>query len=132
MSIKRDVQQLTEQAARLKEQLQALVKSLPPNPNVKLLNAAGTVGVIRSTDLGNNWSPSYHLNASMSKRLCEIIERTPAEKLERTVVEILDDGRYKEIDGRPAEINRAALRLLRKAWYGLATPRIWGSHRLYQ
>lgn len=118
MSIKGEVQRVTEQANRIHEMLHALIRSLPPNPNVKLLNAAGTVGVVKASALGNNWSPTYHLNASMAKRLCEIVERTPAEKLEQKMGDILDNGRYPESDGRMAEINRDALSLLRKAWYG--------------
>lgn len=107
---------LVRRAAALKDTLKAIVKSLPPNPGVRLLTKNACVVSSHEVLNHDNWSPSYWMNAEMGSALCEIINKSRPENLRRNIVTILRQGSYETGYKQRMRINPAALRVLRHAW----------------
>jgi len=107
---------LARQTAALKESLKALVKSLPPNPDVRRVSSNCCV-VSSSTMLAHdNWSPSYWIEAEMQERVCELIDRARPENLRKTVVQILRRGSYETQCRQTMRIHPFVLKAMRRAW----------------
>jgi hypothetical protein len=107
---------LARQTAALKESLKALLKSLPPNPDVRQVSSNCCV-VSSSTLLAHdNWSPSYWVGAEMQERVCELIDRARPENLRKTVVQMLRRGSYEISLGKRMHIHPFVLKAMRRAW----------------
>ena len=110
---------IDRQTAELKAAVKALVKSLPPSPDVRRISRNCCV-VSSSTMLAHdNWSPSYWINAEMETRICELINRARPENLRRTIVRILRNGTYENSHGKSMNIHPHTLKVMRHAW-------LWG------
>jgi hypothetical protein len=107
---------LVRQTAALKEALKALVKSLPPNPDVRRVSS--TCCVVSSSVMfaHDNWSPSYWIGAEMQERICEIIDKARPENLRKTIVQILRRGIYEIEYGQTMHIHPFVLKAMRRAW----------------
>ena len=111
---------IDRQTAELKAAVKALVKSLPPSPDVRRISRNCCV-VSSSTMLAHdNWSPSYWINAEMETRICELIDRARPENLRRTIVQILRRGSYEISLGKKMRIHPHVLKSMRRAW-------LWGN-----
>lgn len=88
-SLRDSTKALARQTAALKESMKALVKNLPPNPDVRRVSR--TCCVVSSSILlaHDNWTPSYWTEGEMQERLCGIIDKTRPENLRRTIVQIV-------------------------------------------
>lgn len=103
----------------LKEQLKALVKSLPTITGVTRLNANPRCGVVSSSTItkhGGILSAGYYLNAEMDEDLVRIIDATPMEKLGSVIESILTKGSFPLKRGGNGRIHPEALEALRKSW----------------
>jgi len=107
---------LARQTAALKESLKALVKSLPPNPDVRLLSRNCCVVSSKTLMTHNNWSPSYWINAEMETALCNIIDKSRPENLRETIVQILRRGSYETQCRQMMHIHPFVLKAMRRAW----------------
>ena len=122
VSIRDSTKALAHQTATLKESLKALVKSLPPNPDVRLLSrnccvvSSKTLMTHRIWDHYTSWSPSYWINAEMETALCNIIDKARPENLRKTVVQILRRGVYEVKYGQTMHIHPFVLKAMRRAW----------------
>jgi len=107
---------LARQAAALKGSLKALVKSLPPNPDVRRVSSNCCVISSSVMFAHGNWSPSYWIGAEMQERICEIIDNARPENLRKTIVQILRRGSYETQCRQTMRIHPNVLKAMRRAW----------------
>jgi len=115
-SVRDSTKALARQTAALKESVKALVKSLPPNPNVRQVSSNCCVVSSSAVFAHDNWSPSYWVGAEMQERVCELIDRARPESLRKTVVQMLRRGSYEISLGKKMKIHPFVLKAMRHAW----------------
>jgi hypothetical protein len=113
---------LVRQTAALKTALKALVKSLPPNPDVRRVSrnccvvSSKTLMAHKIFGRYSSWSPSYWINAEMERALCDIVDKSRPENLRKTIVQILRRGVYEIKYGQTMHIHPFVLKTMRRAW----------------
>lgn len=110
-------QEFKDKVNKLKADLKALISGLPENPDITPLG--GTCYSVSSSALNqhDNWSPSYYRFQSQYKTIIdEVIEKTPLERLETRMDEILKSGTvYKKNQGT-IKLHPEVIKHLRQAW----------------
>lgn len=107
---------LARQTAALKKSMKALVKSLPPNPDIRRISSNCCVVSSSSLLAHDNWAPSYWIGAEMQERICELIDRARPENLRKTIVQILRRGVYEIKYGQTMRIHPYVLKAMRRTW----------------
>lgn len=85
---------LKKQTDHILQELKDMVNSLPDNDKIKRINSR--CFIVKSSDLGDNWTPFYHDFKLQYQHICDIInERTP-ETIIKILKEIIETGKYRD------------------------------------
>ncbi len=114
------LQRHAEITSELRTEITAAISALPDNPKIKRLSRQ--CYTINSSDLGDNWSASYHDYSFQYRVLIERIELTDSiETLDKLVNMIIDSGFVKLPEGHHASRGMRGLQLHPDVVNGLRT-----------
>lgn len=90
MDLGKEMEELSQHAARIKQDAKAALSDLPDNPRIK--RVAEGCFIVSSSDLGTNWSPFHHDFKAQHSKLEDFIEQTPVEHLGNAVGRVIQTG----------------------------------------
>lgn len=82
------------------------IKSIPENPKIRPVGQPGSrCFIVRSSDIGQNWTPIYHSFDLQKEKLCAEIQRKNSETILPWLGEILETQKLKRGDGTSLTLN---------------------------
>jgi hypothetical protein len=98
MKIPEEIEQATLRLERLLAALNERILSLPDNPHLRRLPGSGNAFLIRSKDLGNNWTVEHHCFRFQYEAVVARLSESPADAIKKLRL-IIAEGKVRAWKG---------------------------------
>jgi hypothetical protein len=88
---------LQAQIDSIKDSIRAAIRNLPDNPRIQRLDQQ--CFVVKSGDLGNNWTPQHHDFRAQYERIIQEVDKLPIAHIPAFFQKVVDEGKIRETGG---------------------------------
>lgn len=120
--MKKNLKSILKTISELRDRMKAFVENLPDaNSGVKIISKSPKCGVVNFSTIAKNnniLSPSYYLNTDAKEAIIKILDRTPPDRLEKVINQIIKEGciRYSQTGVQRIILNPEFIAEFRKIW----------------